>query len=124
VLGEPPGGFEVVTPLAAELPADLVFVAELAGGTVSETAAGPFSVGEVSRNDINTVRDELAQGAEVNCTSSFAGGLGLPKWLDWVALAALALLASASMPVLRRRDRAAVATSAATSTGRGRDGTS
>ena len=66
VLGEAPEGFEVVTPIAAELPANLVFVAELAGGTVSETDTGPFSVDEALRDDIAAVRDELAQGAAQN----------------------------------------------------------
>jgi hypothetical protein len=85
VLGEAPEGFEVVSSIAAELPANLVFVAELTGGTVSETETGPFSVGEVPRDDNEAVRDELTQGAEVNCTSSFAGSFGLRAWLDWVA---------------------------------------
>ena len=126
VLGEAPEGFEVRTPIAAELPANLVFVAELAGGTVSETDTGPFSVGEVPRDDIATARDELRQGAEVNCTSSFAGSFGLPVWLDWVAVAALcsALLIGVWMVMLRRRGKAAVATSPESPNGPRRDGAS
>jgi hypothetical protein len=126
VLGEVPQGFEVVTPIAAELPADLVFVAELTGGTVSETETGPFTVGEVSRDDIKAVRDELRQGAKVNCTSSFAGSLGLPAWLDWVGVAALgsALLVGVWRAMFRRRSRAAVGTSPGSPTGPRRNGAS
>lgn len=95
VAGEVPDGFREVVPLTADLPEDLVMMAENAvdGGTAMEQGGGFFMLSELApgvllQDGVERTRAGLREDAERNCSSSLFGSLGLPAWLDWVAGAA------------------------------------
>lgn len=123
VAGEVPDGFEQVVPMPAQLPEALVMTAETKGGwaRAAEQGGGAFLLSELepgvllqegTRRSAEGLRDDT----KAVCSSSFFGQLGLPTWLDGVALGFLGvavigvigLLAGAWLRYRRNRNTATV----------------
>jgi hypothetical protein len=113
VAGDVPEGFREVVALPAELPdVDLVMMAENGGGIAAEQGSGPFSLSELEpgvlfQDGSKRSLDGLHRDADINCSDSLFGSLGLPTWLDGVAavLAGVVVLALGARVLARRRGR-------------------
>jgi len=98
IAGEVPAGFREVIPLPADLPDELVMMADNAGdgGMAVEQGGGYFRMSELEPGQLLQDGDDrtlagLRSDAERKCSSSLFGSLGLPPWLDWVAYAVVGL---------------------------------
>lgn len=109
VIGEVPVGFDETIPLSDNLPDDLALFAETDGGS-ARMHGGPFTTSELRpgvlmRGDFEATQSDLEHDADVNCTSSFFGSFGLPKWLDKVAVVALGIAGAAGVVMAIRSAR-------------------
>jgi hypothetical protein len=113
VVGEVPVGFvETVALDGAELPAEMVLAAESDGGgrAIAHDLGGfvvrdELEVGVLVQGQTTPSESDLARHARANCSRSLFAQLGLPPWLDWVALGLLVTLAATSGGLMVRRGR-------------------
>jgi hypothetical protein len=116
VAGQVPDGFHEVVALPERLPGGLLMVAETDGGTAARQG-GEFRMSELKpgvlmQSGERTSAASLRRSARMNCSPGVAQSLGLPSWLDTVALVGIAAtlvagLAYAVMRTLGRRNKGA-----------------
>ena len=113
VVGEVPNGFvETVALDSADLPAEMVLAAESDGGgrAIADDLGGFFvrdelEAGVLVQGQTTPSEGDLARHARANCSRSLFAQLGLPPWLDWIALGLLVTLAATAGGLVVRSER-------------------
>lgn len=111
IVGETPPAFRetVAFEPTADVPNELVLVGESEGGTAAEHGGlferDQLEVGILVQDGEQISQGSLDRAARLNCSGSLFGSLGLPTWLGWALLAALAAGAAVALAVLRARAR-------------------
>jgi hypothetical protein len=113
VVGEVPDGFVVTVALdGADLPAEMVLAAESDGGGrgIAGDLGGFFvrdelQAGVLVQGQTTPSEGDLARHARANCSRGLFAQLGLPPWLDWIALGLLVTLAAAAGGLVMRSAR-------------------